>query len=229
MPYNLRPRNTTVAKRPDGNVLLPRKRPRKGAKLAKVPLDGSVILRKEVSRPLGLFESLFAAYPVVQSIVQHLSTPDVMSLCITTPHLWRLLAENRSFHVFSNHHNVLDLAKPIRTLKEYYSRNIFEKFFGKSKDIERLFSQYLDLTAITHLVLDWTDVGYGLLLSISKKANLKLLSLKHCRNLTLEGIETLLDPTNSLKGLHEEYPSIYAKLQPKLTNTFLGDLESLSV
>lgn len=229
MAYNLRSRNTTIAKRPDETVLSPRKRARKGASL---PQDCGDILRKSVARPLGPFESLFNAYPVVQSIVQNLSTPNVMSLCITTPHLWRLLAGNRTFHVFSNHYNCIDLRKPVGTLRQYLSRNTFPNFFTTEEDLKRLCSQYLDVSAITHLVLDGTEVTFDLLFMVAEKANIKLLSLKYCRKLSLEGINTLLDcPPRG--GRHQDFynnnPFIAAHLRFRSSETLLGDLKTLRV
>lgn len=88
-------------------------------------------LGKPVARPLGPFESLFNAYPVVQAIVQILSTPDAMSLCITTPYLWRLLEGNRAFHTFSSRHNCIDVNKPVETLAEYRSLNTFKGGFTR--------------------------------------------------------------------------------------------------
>lgn len=229
MPYNLRSRDTTIAKRPDESVLPPRKRPRKGAKLSRVSYDGGAILRKHVARPLGVFESLFNAYPVAQSIVQNLSTPEVMLLCITTPHLWQLLAGNRAFHVFSNHRNGVDLKKPVGTRGEYLSRNTFEKFFTTEDDLERLWCQYLNVSAITHLVLDGTEVTFGLLFMISARANITLLSLRYCRKLTLEGINTLLECAPRHQDFFEGDPLTSAHLQPKTAGSLLGDLKTLHV
>lgn len=226
MPYNLRPRRTTAVKRPDGTALPPRKRLRKSSQ---IPIEAGDILRKPVPRPLGLFESLFNAYPVVQAIVRYISTPDVMSLCITTPHLWRLLAGNRAFHTFSNHRNCIDLDKPVETLKEYRSRNTFEKFFTRDVDLLRLWCRYLEIGTLTHLVLDGTEVTFALLFIVAAKANITLLSLKYCRKLSLEAINALLDCPPRNKYLFTGNPLVSDILQPKSVGDLLGDLRTLRV
>lgn len=227
MPYNLR--STTVVKRPDSTDLPPRKRLRGGSKSSQVLTEVGDILRKPIARPLGPFESLFNAYPVVQAIVQTLSTPDVMSLCITTPHLWCLLARNRAFHTFSNHHNCIDVNKPVETLTEYRSRNTFEKFFTRDVDLLRLWCRYLDIGTLTHLVLDGTEVTFALLFVVTTKANLTLLSLKYCRKLSLETINALLDCPPRSKLLSTRNPLVSDILQPNRVGNLLGNLKILRV
>lgn len=226
MPYNLR---SSLVKRPDENVLLPRKRPRKGPKHPQTPIEVGDILRKFVPRMLGPFESLFNAYPVVQAIVGYLSTPNVMSLCITTPHFWRLLAGNRAFHTFSNHRNCINLNKPVKSLKEYRSRNTFKGGFTRDADLLRLWCRYLDIGILTHLVPDGTEVTFALLFIVAAKANITLLSLKYCQRLSLEAINALLDCPPRNKYLFTGNPLVSDILQPKSVGDLLGDLKTLCV
>lgn len=179
---------------------------------------------------LGPFELLFNAYPVVQAIVGYLPTPGFMSLCTTTPHLWRLLAGNRAFYRFSNNRNCINLNKPVESLKEYRSRNTFKGgFFTRDAVVLRLWCRYLDIGALTHLVLNGTEVTFALLFIVAAKANITLLSLKYCRRLSLEAINALLDCPPRNKYLFTGNSLVSDILQPKSVRDLLGDLRALCV
>lgn len=187
MPYDLR--SSSSSKRAL-SALAPR--PTKRAKLALASRTSYDILNKTISRPLSLFESLFTAYPVVQNIVEYLPTPDAMMLSMASPALRRMLQANSAFHTFSNQRNVFGSKTPIKTLQQFRACGTNHRFTDDG-NLNSLLENYIDAASITRLVLDWTDVNLRSIVKLAKSANLKLLSLRHCLNIDIDGLQFLFD------------------------------------
>lgn len=195
MPYNLRSEESL--KRPASQTLVwhPKRPckmlPRKPSARHQSELE--TILNKEVLRPLTLFESIFAAYPIVQSVVQNLTTPDVMVLSITTPVLRRFLKENCAFRVFSNHREVMATDGPNTTYGAFEHLRTY-KSFANNVHMTKLLYEYINPESITSLVLDGTDIDFSVTLHVCFFAkNLMLLSLKFCHKIEMLSVSTLLE------------------------------------
>lgn len=232
MPYNLRS-NESLKRPGDRLSLWEPKRLRKKLtgslrrSSARHQSELEAILNKEVLRPLSLFESLFAAYPIVQSIVQHLPTPDVMVLSITTPVLRRFLKESSAFRVFSNHREIMNINGPAATYCEFEHMHTY-KGFASDLHMTKLLSEYLNAESITSLVLDGTDVNFGVILEICFFArNLTLLSLKFCRKMEMLCISTLLESQKEWASFLKASYNISGI--PAIMNTFLPLVKTLRV
>lgn len=200
MPYNLRSEESL--KRPGDQVLVWQpKRPRKKYLSIRHQSELETILNKEVLRPLTLFESLFAAYPIVQSIVRYLPTPDVMVLSITTPVLRRFLKENSAFRVFSNYRDLMVTEGPARYY-EFEDLHLYTyKTFASNLCMSKLLDEYINLGGITSLVLDGTDVDFPAIAHVCFLAkSLSLLSLKFCRSIGMFCVSMLLDGRKEMAG-----------------------------
>jgi hypothetical protein len=233
MVYNLRPRD--VLKRPASLFSSaspaepePNKRFRLLPKRQNRYYSGAdAILDKEVYRPLCAFELLFTFYPVVQSIIPNLPTPDVLRLSMASPHLRRLLKANGGFYTFSNHRRIVDLYKLTTTLEEMERVEIYEKF-ARNKDLHKWIADYINPKRITRLVLDGTDVdNFAITLVVLPASNLRLLSMQNCTNIDLTTIKVFLE------GLPEGFVRRQLKKKnPPLNDfctTFLPKLETLRV
>lgn len=191
MPYNLRSEESL--KRPGEQVFVWKpKQPRINHSSIRHQSELETILNKEVLRPLMLFESLFAAYPIVQSIVRYLPTPDVMALSITTPVLRRFLKENNAFRIFTNYREVTATDWPVRFCEARYLH--MYGMFGSNLHMSKLLDEYMNPEGITSLVLDGSDVDFPVILHICFLAkSLSLLSLKFCCNIRVQYISALLE------------------------------------
>lgn len=232
MPYNLR--SNESLKRPADQLLSwqPKRLRKKSVKSqqklsARHQSELEAILNKEVLRPLSLFESLFAAYPIVQSIVQHLPTPEVMVLSITTPVLRRFLKENGAFRIFSNRRDIVSIDGPAATYCEYEHLHTY-KGFASDLHLTKLLAEYINPAIITSLVLDSTDVDFNVIINICFFArNLTLLSLKFCRKMEMLCISTLLE--NRKEWASFLSTSYNISEGPTMMRTFLPSVKTLCV
>lgn len=230
MPYNLRSEESL--KRPASQTLVWQpKRPRKKSprKLsARHQSELETILNKEVLRPLTLFESIFAAYPIVQSVVRNLTTPDVMVLSITTPVLRRFLKENCAFRVFSNHREVMAIDGPTTTYCAFEHLRTY-KSFANNVHMAKLLDEYINPESITSLVLDGTDVDFPVTLQVCFFAkNLMLLSLKFCRKIEMLSVSTLLESRKGWPGFSQASGDVAGGPSTAM-RTFLPALRALRV
>lgn len=196
MSYNLRSRETL--KRPDNSIFTPqqpRKKPRQPTphSPARRPTGTEIILNKEVLRPLGLFETLFAAYPIAKAIIKNLPTADLMVLAIINPVLRRSLKSQGAFHIFSNHREIVDLSAPLERHRYWWSTGTY-KDFGNKTQLSKMFAEYLNLNVLTLLVLDNSNISFPAIRTLCSSAKkLKVLSLQYCEKIKLADIQLLLE------------------------------------
>lgn len=155
------------------------------------PKRAERILNKRVSRPLGLFEALFACYPITQSIAKDLSTRDLMVLSITNPVLRYFINTQGVFRTFSNHRGISNIGSPL-LLGSHQTTKIYENF-GNSAQLNKLIAQYLNPKILTSLVLDKSSVNFIIIRNICSTAKkITLLSLQSCKLIRLTDIQLLL-------------------------------------
>lgn len=145
------------------------------------------------SKNIKGLEYIWQQYPIAQTLVKFLASPDLFSLSTVSLSLRHSLQLNGALRKVSTHSNPLSLERVIVVAPDVVAADIIPSFAHDLSKI-RAHINCFDASYLTQLVLDGSCVGGTFITAVVQSlGRLRLLSVKHCVNIPLATINYLLD------------------------------------